>query len=230
VYSVLLLVLVPWTVRNYRAFGQLAFVSTNAGVNLLIGNGPWADGTYTFGPELEQIRDGGNEYERDRRARRYAIDYIREHPVTTLELWPRKLWFLYRNDVDGARWCFQGIEAAGKAVPRGLAFAVMAVLQAYYLLLVGACGATVLLSLGTAGRGGGFPLLGLGMIAYFTLLAVVFYGGARYYFPIMPWVAMYAAALPDALARYSASRRAPERTRNGWRPPPERPETRTTAK
>ena len=76
---------------------------------------------------------------------------------------------------------------------------MMAVSQAYYLLLVGACGATVLLSPGTARGGDGFPLLGLGIIAYFTLLALVFYGGARYHFPIMPWVAMYAAALPDVL-------------------------------
>ena len=197
-YSVLLLVLVPWTVRNYRAFGHVV-VSTNVGVNLLIGNGPWADGTYTFGPELERIRDGGDESERDRRARRYAIDYIREHPVTTLKSWPRKLWYLYRNDVDGARWCFQGIEAAGKVVPRGLAFAVLAVSQAYYLFLVAGCGATLLSSLRTVRAGGGVPLLGLGIIAYFTLLCLPFYGGSRYHFPIMPWVAMYAAALPDTL-------------------------------
>jgi 4-amino-4-deoxy-L-arabinose transferase-like glycosyltransferase len=226
VYAVLLLVLVPWTVRNYEAFGHLVPVSTNAGVNLLTGNSHWADGTYTFGPELERIRDGGNEYERDRRALRYAIDHIREHPVSTVKLWPRKLWWLYRNDVEGARWCFKGIEAAGKVVPRGLAFAMMAVSQAYYVLLVVACGATLLLSLGTARGGGGLPLLGLGIIGYLTLLGLVFFGDTRYHFPAMPWVAMYAAALPNACRR--ARRRVrihrPRRCRTmaRWRSSPER--------
>jgi len=195
VYSVLFLVLVPWTVRNYEAFGHPVLVSTNAGVNLLIGNGPWVDGTYTFGPELERIRDGGTEYERDRRALRHAIAYIREHPLTTLGSWPRKFWSLYRNDVEGARWCFDGIEATGKVVPRGLAFAALATSQAYYVFLVAACAATLLASLGTVRASGGVPLLGLGIIAYFTLLGLVFYGGSRYHFPVMPWVAMYAAAL-----------------------------------
>jgi hypothetical protein len=90
-------------------------------------------------------------------------------------------------------------------VPQGLAFAVMAVSQAYYLFLVAACAATLLLSLGTVRGGGGFPLLGLGIIAYFTLLGLLFYGSSRYHFPVMPWVAMYAAALPNALPRPSAS-------------------------
>jgi hypothetical protein len=65
-------------------------------------------------PEVEPILDGGNEYERDRRARRYAIDYVREHPMSTLKLWPRKLWYLYGSDVDGARWCFKGSRRQGR--------------------------------------------------------------------------------------------------------------------
>jgi len=208
VYATLLVVLVPWTIRNYRAYGHVLLVSTNGGGNLLIGNNPWATGAYIDRPEYEGIEGRGDEYQRDRRAQRYAIDYMREHPLATLKLWPRKFWYLYRGDVEGTRWSIEGIEARGKRVPEWLGVAV-AVSEAYYLFLGAACAMSLLFFLKAARRGGAqgaFPLLGLGVIAYFTFLGVMFYGGSRYHFPVMPWVAMYAAALPEA---FRASRRAP---------------------
>ncbi|HYQ88064.1 MAG TPA: phospholipid carrier-dependent glycosyltransferase [Candidatus Binatia bacterium] len=207
-YAALLLVLVPWTLRNYRAFGHFVLVSTNGGGNLLIGNNPWADGAYVDRPEYDGIVGRGDEYERDRRFGAYATRYILEHPVATLKLWPKKLWYLYRGDVEGARWSLEGFEVGGKRVPLGVATAAVAVSEMYYVFLGGLCLVSLVLFL-KAGRGAGaFPFAGLAVIAYFTLLGAVFYGGSRYHFPIMPWVAMYAAALPDAARRVRVSRPA----------------------
>jgi 4-amino-4-deoxy-L-arabinose transferase-like glycosyltransferase len=36
----------PWTIRNYRVFGRFFFVRDNFGVELRLGNGPGADGTW----------------------------------------------------------------------------------------------------------------------------------------------------------------------------------------
>lgn len=202
VYATILVVLVPWTIRNYRAFGHVVLVSTNAGGNLLTGNNPWADGTYMERPEFTEIVGPGNEYEKDRRAKSYAIDYIREHPLATLKLMPRKLWYLYRGDIEGIRWSTQGIEAKGERVPKGLWTAIEVVAEGYYLLMIAACATTLLLVLQSKGVGAArasFPLLGIGFIGYFTLLGLIFYGGSRYHFPVMFWVAMYAASLPEAL-------------------------------
>jgi 4-amino-4-deoxy-L-arabinose transferase-like glycosyltransferase len=202
VYAALVLVLLPWTLRNYKAFGHFVFVSTNGGGNLLIGNNPWASGAYVFRPEFAAIEGTGDEYEQDRRAGRFAIQYMREHPVETLKLWPRKLWYLYRGDVEGLRWSIEGIEASGRRVSERLWTALVAGAEAYYLFLGAACVATLFLLLRTSTGGGGhaaFPSLGLAVIVFFTLLGLVFYGGSRYHFPVMPWVAMYAAALPEAL-------------------------------
>jgi hypothetical protein len=206
VYAALLLVLVPWTIRNYRAFGHFVFVSTNGGGNLLIGNNPWGNGAYVYRPEMDEIVGKGDEYDQDRRAGAYAKRYILEHPVATVKLWPRKLWYLYRGDVEGIRWSLEGFEAGGKQVHEGLATAAVAVSQAYYVLLCGVCLASLLFFL-RAGRGAGaVPLAGLAVIAYFSFLGMMFYGGSRYHFPVMPWVAMYAAALPEAWNRARAPR------------------------
>jgi len=199
VYAALVIVLLPWTLRNYRAFGHFVFVSTNGGGNLLIGNNPWANGAYVDRPEFAAIVGTGNEYEQDRRAGSYAIDYMRKHPVETVKRWPSKFWYLYRGDIEGFRWSLEGIEARGKETPAWLGTGAVALGEAYYLALGAACIASLLL-FSRAGPGGfgGPRSMGLVIIAFFTLLGLAFYGGSRYHFPIMPWVAMYAAALPEA--------------------------------
>jgi 4-amino-4-deoxy-L-arabinose transferase-like glycosyltransferase len=199
VYAVMLLVLLPWTLRNYKAFGHVVLVSTNGGGNLLIGNNPWANGAYVFRPEFMQIVDGGNEYEQDRRAGGYAIRYMREHPVATLKLLPLKFWYLYRGDVEGIRWSIEGIEAGGKEAPGWLGTPAVAVSEAYYVILGVAFVASVFLFLRKGRDRVAFPSVGLVVIAFFTLLGLAFYGGSRYHFPVMPWVAMYAASIPAAL-------------------------------
>src|SRR5438094_192160 len=41
------LVVSPVTMRNWRATGEFVLISSHGGLNLLIGNGPQADGTFT---------------------------------------------------------------------------------------------------------------------------------------------------------------------------------------
>ena len=202
VYAALLLVLVPWTIRNYKAFGGVFLVSTNGGGNLLIGNNPWANGTYRVPPHYDSMLSyGGNEYERDRESHRLAVEYIRTHPVEILKLLPKKVWYLYRGDVEGIRWSFEGIEAKGERVPAGPATAIVALAEAYYLVLFAACAMSCILFVKSlrSGRDVAFSTMGLGVLVYFTFLGLVFYGGSRYHFPVMPFVAMYAAWLPEAL-------------------------------
>ena len=45
------------------------------------------------------------------------------------------------------------------------------------------------------GKGHGWPLLGIVVILYFIGIYLVYYGAARYHFPIIPWMIMYSAAL-----------------------------------
>jgi 4-amino-4-deoxy-L-arabinose transferase-like glycosyltransferase len=83
---VFFLVLSPWLVRNYEAFGRLVFIRDDFGLQLRLGNNKLADGIsiVTLQPNLNKLelekfqRLGEIAYEAD--CRRLAFDWIRAHP------------------------------------------------------------------------------------------------------------------------------------------------------
>jgi len=78
--------LTPWLVRNYRTFGQFVFIRDDFGVQLRLGNGPYADGILMayLQPNLNALefekfrRFGELAYAEDRK--RQAFDWVRDHP------------------------------------------------------------------------------------------------------------------------------------------------------
>ncbi|MCK4237187.1 MAG: hypothetical protein KAX38_08715, partial [Candidatus Krumholzibacteria bacterium] len=59
----ILLVLAPWTARNYRCFGELILTTSNGEINLYIGNNPSSTGGYCtlneeFHPDLLPYQSG----------------------------------------------------------------------------------------------------------------------------------------------------------------------------
>ncbi len=83
---VFFLVLSPWLVRNYEAFGRFVFIRDDFGLQLRLGNNKFADGMLIATlqpnlnkPELEKFeRLGEIAYEAD--CRRLAFDWIRTNP------------------------------------------------------------------------------------------------------------------------------------------------------
>jgi 4-amino-4-deoxy-L-arabinose transferase-like glycosyltransferase len=83
---VFFLVLSPWLVRNYEAFGRLVFIRDDFGLQLRLGNNKLADGIsiVALQPNLNKLelekfqRLGEIAYEAD--CRRLAFDWIRVHP------------------------------------------------------------------------------------------------------------------------------------------------------
>ena len=74
------LVLTPWTIRNYRCFGEFIPTTSNGGINLYIANNPHSTGGYHMPPE--ELRP---DYERHDSAMWYreAFRYIAAHPLQT---------------------------------------------------------------------------------------------------------------------------------------------------
>ena len=108
----LALCLIPWAARNQQVMGE-ALLSTNGGIVLMQGNNPYATGTHIWNDDLAALigedsecgrqdhYGGPAEVTRAERARKIATAYIAEHPVRAVALWPRKLMYAYRSDVDG---------------------------------------------------------------------------------------------------------------------------------
>ena len=95
---VMLLVLLPWTVRNYIVMDAFVLTSTHGGINLLVGNGPDAIGQH-------ETVDGSifsdtSEMTVYRESIRIAFGHIVSHPLAWFKLLPRKFFYLWASDAD----------------------------------------------------------------------------------------------------------------------------------
>jgi len=96
------LVMSPWFVRNYRTFNSFVFVSTNSGVNLLLGNSE--DTTPNAGVNVDITKyakeaSGLNEVARNRYYTAEALKYVKNNPGRAVRLYLFKFlnYFNYRN-------------------------------------------------------------------------------------------------------------------------------------
>jgi 4-amino-4-deoxy-L-arabinose transferase-like glycosyltransferase len=86
-----LLVLLPWTIRNYYAVDGLVFVKSNFGLELWLGNNPAVKENYSrdlhplrnYAERLQLIMSGEPNYNREKQ--REAIAFIKAHPRTFLK-------------------------------------------------------------------------------------------------------------------------------------------------
>ncbi|MCB0155795.1 MAG: glycosyltransferase family 39 protein [Anaerolineae bacterium] len=194
-YLMLGLTLVPWTWRNYLLFDDFVFISTNGGYNLLVGNNPQANGTYSHDkPIAAMLSDVFDEQARDAKATALAISYIRENPLQTLKLWPYKVWHLYKRESIGLYWNQQGL-----SVDTNQRFApIFTVLMTFAQIYYGMLAILFMGSLFTLKRAyskiGLYPFLPISLIIYFTSITMLTFGIGRFHFPIIPWVIMVIGA------------------------------------
>ncbi len=191
---VVCLVMSPWIVRNYLVFRAPLF-STNAGVNLWIGNNPGATGGFKV-PEGLNLLEIEDEYRRNALAFRDAIEYVREQPLDALKLIPAKLFFLFSSEstilLHHFGWSDRS-QARGSftrsylAVP---AAALVLVNLSYYLLLLLSLPA---LLTGVAGGNGTRRLLTV-FLVFWIGVHLVFFGSNRFHMPMMPAFAIFAGA------------------------------------
>jgi 4-amino-4-deoxy-L-arabinose transferase-like glycosyltransferase len=194
IYLTMAIVLVPWAIRNTQIFGELVLVSTNGGATLLTGNNPTASGGYEENDPLVVQRNFSvqDQVESDRRARKLAIDWIRENPMRFVELIPLKIWHLWSRNGE-AEWAYQA--GYGSYERYRDAFRTLRwVNQIFYaLLLVGSFTAAFLLIKHRDKVAWPWVLIGYCLMIYLTLISIVFSGQPRFHFPAMPWIIMYAA-------------------------------------
>lgn len=114
IYGVVLLFITPWLYRNYTVFGDFVFVSTNGGFNLYLGNNPEAEGFYHTSSAIweaigdEDVTGPAAELQRDRTARRLAIEWITQHPEKMPGLVLRKALGMYRDNTEALGWANNG--------------------------------------------------------------------------------------------------------------------------
>jgi 4-amino-4-deoxy-L-arabinose transferase-like glycosyltransferase len=212
VHLALGLTILPWLMRNYQDFNTLT-LSHNNGYNLLVGNNPYATGSYVFNNQITaMLKDAQTEPERDKKALQLALNYVLNHPLDTLKLWPKKLWYLYQDDTKGIVWNERGLENVSPRPSRRFFTILRLVAQLYYLLIgIGFFLALLVLPRLRKNNINRRPLsaLGLGIIFYFTLIVLITFGNSRFHFVMIPWMVIYIGVLIDALVRSEQQKQLP---------------------
>jgi hypothetical protein len=185
-YSALFLTVLPWIVRNVLVFGSFVFVSTNGGINLLIGNNPYATGNYHYNDMVESLVDRSftNEVSIDNNARGAAIKFLEANPTAFFSLAPQKIYYLFESDIEGIIWNQRGLPPASLNLMVFLE--IFKLFARYYYLLLLALGGigTILFRMQKT------KILIMTIIFYLIGINIVFFGDARFHFAIMPWIVM----------------------------------------
>lgn len=183
---VVVAVVAPWTIRNYRVFGTFIAVSTNGGNALYTANNPQSRGVYmrieATPEELDPATGQVDEVRRDRNRRRLAIAWITNHPGDWVAIWPYKLSYLWGSMAGLAR---------GHNHGRAVVTASKAILNFSWALLLAPVAVGTLRRRAWANPR--VAPLGL-LVFYLTGLHLFFESGCRHAAVALPAIMAFAAA------------------------------------
>lgn len=180
VFLFTILIILPWTWRNYRIHHQPVLITTYGGANLWLGNYPGSNG-YIGTPEGIQSllrRKGIPEPEKDSLCYRKALSYISSHPGDFMKL-SIKRFLLFWNPIPEKQF--------GPNRIRGR--------DTFYRIVI-AASFTLLLLLAGTGIAGTLRIwkktwLLLYLILYFPAILMFYYISFRYRLPIIPALAIF---------------------------------------
>lgn len=205
--TIMLAILLPWTLRNMEVLGEPILVSTNFGPNLWMGNNPDSTGGYMDLPDW--IADM-SETERARALGDAAKDYILSDPAGFVLNTLVKAVKLYDRETIGVAWNQNAIRNLG-GDPALLVAKLVATGFWYALLLLSVVG---LWQMAKAGVWRAlFHPATLGVL-YFTALHAVIVVEDRYHMPVSGYIAILAGLGVASLhgerwIGWGASRRTP---------------------
>ncbi|MBM4168293.1 MAG: hypothetical protein FJ215_03955 [Ignavibacteria bacterium] len=188
--TLFLMLLAPWVIRNAVTFGTPA-LSLNGGMNLYIGHNPHTTGGYKgiFPHELTALIH--DEVALDSTARAMALGYLIDHPGTTVINAFKKIGHLFSSEGELLVFTFSN---DGPLPP--LRYAERYAALPLSLIAVTNLPSMVILFLGLAGIVSlprdhlWFFVVGMALVIVAT--SIVFFGGSRFHFPLMPFLTIFA--------------------------------------
>jgi hypothetical protein len=191
--AVMLALIAPWTLRNWRELHGFAPISTNGGLNLYEGNhaGPFGEAD-----ALPEATDTMTEMERDRYGMREGLGYIRSHPGVFVERTAVKVYMLYSRENYGVYWNRPALlERYGRFGER----AARVVSDAFWFAALGlsVAGLNWLRQRSSLRNVVTHPCFLI--CAYFSGVYAVTHAVDRFHFACVPFLAVMAALAVDAL-------------------------------
>jgi len=189
-----MLVMAPWTIRNFIVFRAPVFVSTAIGSALWQGNRADAYNPHDWGFEvkfLDQYADvpyPRKEVEVNSAETREAMDFVVHNPGTEAGLLFKKLYHLYREDATGLVWIDH--HGGQSSIPDPLEPKLATVANSYYFVVLGWVALTVPFWFSLRDRSR--FLLPL-MLLVLTVTHLAFIPEPRYHFAFIPILCILAA-------------------------------------
>jgi len=190
----LVLVVAPWTFRNYMQFKKFIPISTNGGINFYIGNNPEADGEFKWripkgvrwpafmvGAGADEIKAA--ELTAHEEGYRQGMQFIKENPGRFVQLAFKKLYFYWAPPYFNLDLCHFSPE---------MLFRLIWVIFDSVILLFATAGFLISARL----KDERWALLGLWLIMV-TFIGVMMYYSPRYRLPLAPALILFAALAWD---------------------------------
>jgi 4-amino-4-deoxy-L-arabinose transferase-like glycosyltransferase len=183
---IMALVILPWTMRNWNLFGRVVLISTNGGVNFVMGFNPQADGRYqeVHSPRLDQADVDDALVEQ--MAYEEGKQFIKEHPGRAAALMVKKVFWLLYADWDGL---YENFRKTTVPITNGTRYGLYLICEVYYLTAIG-FGLFAFVRRRSISNAMGFLLL---IVLYWIAVHMFYVGSPRYHFPVTPIIFMFAA-------------------------------------
>jgi 4-amino-4-deoxy-L-arabinose transferase-like glycosyltransferase len=197
-------VLVPWAVRNVRETDSLVVISTNLGDNLCMSRHTGATGGFQAAPECTVRTRGATTADREIDVNntniRRSLRFVREHPFHEARLVFLRAYHTIKNDHDG----LLASESYGsnRFIPTLVRRALEVVADAYFFVAIAL---SVLAVPAFARRDRPWHLFFLLAAVALAVQPVIFFGDPRFHLPVLPFLAVLAAVTVLFLFRRSAS-------------------------
>lgn len=208
---IIVIMVTPWCVRNYRVTEQFVYLDTRTGYNLYIGYHEEADGSFSMDAATEMaymlmdsVRsgEGTSDVLMHNWGKEQAFDFIKAHPWRAIGLVPFKFmhfWGLEQRLIIFA----YSYNYIGNVPPVLLILILIALITPFaFLVTFAVVGASF-----AEPRVKGLWLVVL-LIAYNAALHSVVFGEARLHFPLVPFIAMLAGYGLVSLGRIKAAWRS----------------------
>ena len=188
-------IITPWTIRNYIVFNQIIPVSTNNGINLLIGNNPSATGRYM---DVSYLLPDSlvSEKMQSNFATTYSINYFLIKPLASLKLYPAKLFAAFQNDMSGYNYNLghsPGDDALTSFNHTKFWKIFLKLNQYFYIaIFIGFLFYLFQLRISLTPTTNTTDYIGLFVFLYFVLIILISFGNSRFKAPITPLMYLYA--------------------------------------
>ena len=193
------LIIAPWTARNVVQMKSLIPISTSATEALWVGHHEGANGKIAdfgvVGTAYAGLPNPAQEVKTSSEALHKALTFMTTHPLTELQLVPKKLSALYRGDGSAIRW--MQLTALTIRAGRGDWLALFSDMFFRVTLAVALLGLPVWFSLRDSGK----AFLAGVAVAWTLLFAVLFFGDERFHFSIVPIFCLWAGATLAAMGQ-----------------------------